>query len=87
MSENISVGAIGGGTVATVLGIMYAIYKCINHKQIHSKCCDKDCIASIDIESTPTVTLAVTPAVTPTATPVIEPSRAVAPRISAITSI
>jgi hypothetical protein len=35
-----------------IVGILYKIYLIVNHKRIHSVCCNKICDTSIDIENT-----------------------------------
>ena len=40
------------GTLISTLGAMVAYIVKLNHKRIRSKCCDRDCTTSLDVEST-----------------------------------
>jgi hypothetical protein len=45
-------GSIGGISVAGVLGLAFAVYKCVNHHRCRSVCCGKKMEVSLDIEET-----------------------------------
>jgi hypothetical protein len=49
--DNISSGAAGAGSII-VLGIIYRIYKAVNHHKVKSTCMGKEFSASIDIDET-----------------------------------
>jgi hypothetical protein len=49
--DNIASGGIGASVVIG-LGICYRVYQAINHHKWKSKCMDKECNASIDIDET-----------------------------------
>lgn len=51
--DNISSGAAGAGSILA-LGIIYRIYKAINHHKVKSTCMGKEFSASIDIDETQT---------------------------------
>jgi len=40
-----------GNLIACVIGIVGYIIK-LNHKRIRSKCCNRDCTTSVDVEDT-----------------------------------
>jgi hypothetical protein len=43
---------LGTGTGGTIIGILYLIYKTLNHKKCKSNCCGKRLEASIDVGET-----------------------------------
>ena len=40
---------LGTGTAGTIVGILYVIYKAINHKRLRSSCCGHTAEASFDV--------------------------------------
>lgn len=39
------------GTTGTILTILYFVYKLINGRKLHSKCCDKDIEIGMQVEN------------------------------------
>jgi hypothetical protein len=50
--DSTSGGLLGSTTTLIVLGIIYKIYKAINHKSININLCGKEWSASVDIDNT-----------------------------------
>ena len=50
---NWSAGVLTSASFATVCAALYAVYKCINHREIRSKCCGREAQVSLDINETP----------------------------------
>lgn len=44
----------GGGIGATIIGVLFTLFRLFNHKRIRSKCCGKIREASLDIDDTRT---------------------------------
>lgn len=78
MDSYLASGAVGGGTIGTILGICYLIKKlveAINHRECRSKCCGRDLgPTSLDVN------------VTPLATPVATASAVVLPNRSVVST-
>ncbi len=49
--DNYASGGIGAGAVV-VLGILYRVYLAVNHHRVHSNCCGKELVVSVDVETT-----------------------------------
>lgn len=50
---NWSAGVLTSASFATVCAALYAVYRCINHREIRSKCCGREAQLSLDINETP----------------------------------
>ena len=50
--DNTTSGILGSTTAVIVLGIIYKIYKAVNHKSININLCGKKWSASVDIHNT-----------------------------------
>ena len=46
-------GTVYGVSMTTVFALAFAFYKCVNHRQIVSKCCGHKMDISLDINDTP----------------------------------
>ena len=46
-------GTIYGVSITTVFAVAYGFYKCVNHRQLVSKCCGHELDVSLDINDTP----------------------------------
>ena len=46
-------GTIYGISMTTVFGTAFALYKCLNHRRLLSKCCRYEIDVSLDITDTP----------------------------------
>ena len=49
--DNYSSAGLGASSVI-VMGILYKVYKAVNHKKFRSECCGKKFTASMDIDET-----------------------------------
>ena len=53
MDTNLLTGTVYSAGITTVFAIAFAVYKCINHRQVVSKCCGRKMDMSLDINETP----------------------------------
>jgi hypothetical protein len=42
----------GSGLLATIFGLLYALYRLINHSRLKSNCCGKRVVVSMDVDKT-----------------------------------
>jgi hypothetical protein len=42
----------GSGLLATIFGLLYALYRLINHSRLKSDCCGKRMVVSVDVDKT-----------------------------------
>ena len=52
MDNSLLTGSIGGVSVAGIIGLVFGIYKCVNHHRCRSACCGRKMEVSFDVEET-----------------------------------
>ena len=51
--SSLGAATLSGVSLASIVGIALLVYKCVNHKEIRSKCCGREATISLDISDTP----------------------------------
>lgn len=53
MDFSLASGAVGGVSIGGVLGLIYTVYKLVNHTECRSRCCGRTFDAALDVNATP----------------------------------
>jgi hypothetical protein len=51
--SSLGTATLSGVSLASILALAALVYKCVNHKEIRSKCCGREATISLDIGDTP----------------------------------
>ena len=51
--SSLGTATLSGVSLATIFAVVLLVYKCVNHKEIRSRCCGRTAVISLDINETP----------------------------------